>query len=290
MFYLIASILLSVLLLVNFRLFPRFDINTSQSIGLNYTVCFVIGFLMMPKGQSFQLDLSAHWVWYCLALGLGFIVTFLLSGFSTQKVGLTATSLANNLSLVIPVLASLLIFDRGKNDYSIYNMLGMGLALLAVALATYRKDKAAAKKKDWLLPLSVFLMYGLTNTTINYLNIHFIPNPEQTIPITLIMVLGALISGWVLVLFRLVQKKEKIEAKNILAAVSLGIPNFLSFYLLFLSLNAFGNSGAFVYPIYNMGVILISAFIGLLFFKEKLSKLNFLGLVLSILSILLIAL
>ena len=98
MIYLALSVLFSVLLLVNFRLFPKYDVNTTQAISLNYVICFITGLILMPKGQSFALDLSQNWTWYCLLLGIGFIVTFLLAGLATQRMGITATSLANNVS------------------------------------------------------------------------------------------------------------------------------------------------------------------------------------------------
>ncbi len=289
MLYLIISIFLSVILLVNFRIFPRFDINTAQAIGLNYTACFILGFLLIPDGQSFHFDLSQNWTWYCLALGIGFIITFILSGLSTQKAGMTATSLANNLSLVIPVLASLLLYNTQSKEFDFYNILGLCLAVAAVGLSTYKKPEKRFDKRSLYLPLAVFVMYGITNSAINYINLKFIPNPELVIPVTLVMVLGAQVSGMLLLLYRYLKFEEGLKLKNIIAGISLGIPNFLSFYFLILCLTAFGNSGAFVYPIYNMGVILVSAAIGIFFFKEQLSLLNKVGLALGLLAIVLLS-
>ena len=49
---------------------------------------------------------------------------------------------------------------------------------------------------------------------------------------------------------------------------------FLQIFYLFiiLTLTHFGNSGAYVYPIYNIGVILTSTLVSIVFFKEKLTK------------------
>ena len=44
-----------------------------------------------------------------LGIGIGFVITFLLSGYSTVKNGMAPTSLANNISLVIPVMVNLFI-------------------------------------------------------------------------------------------------------------------------------------------------------------------------------------
>jgi len=293
MLYLIASILLSVMLLLNFRLFPRFGVITTQAIVFNYPICFLTGWLLMPAGQSFTIDFNQTWTWIALALGVGFIVTFFLSGASTQRSGITATSLANNLSLVIPVTFSLLVLGGGK-VFDGLNYLGLALALVAVGLSTYKKPERLARTQTegvaqagnaiWL-PIAVFLMYGLTNTTINYMNVRYIKAVDQTVPITLTMVLGAIVAGLVLLVVRLVQGKERIEGRNLLAAVTLGIPNFLSFYTLILALSAFGGNGAFVYPVYNIGVILVAALTAALFFKEKLSMLNKLGLGLAVVAI-----
>lgn len=289
MTYLLLSILCSVLLLVNFRLFPRFEINTYQAIALNYITCFATGMLLMPQGQSFTLDLSQNWTWYCLALGVGFIVTFVLSGLSTQKMGITATSLANNVSLVIPVLVSLYLLETQGKDFDLWNYLGIIMAIIAVALSAIKKENGKRDPNAIYLPIAVFIMYGLTNAAINYLNLEFIPNPELTIPVTLVMVLGAVMAGLALLLWRGFKNKETIHTKNIIASISLGVPNFLSFYFLILALSSFGNSGAYVYPIYNIGVILISSFVAIAFFKEKLLNANKIGLLLAFAALILIS-
>ena len=89
----------------------------------------------------------------------------------------------------------------------------------------------------------------------------------------------------VLVIFRILQGKEKLQLKSLWAAIPLGIPNFLSFYFLLKALDAFQNNGAYVLPIYNISVILLSAIIAVIFFQEKLSNLNKIGLVLAVIAI-----
>lgn len=289
MIYLVASIVLSVLLLLNFRLFPRFGVNTTQAIVFNYPVCFLTGLLLMPAGQSFSVDFSATWTWLALGLGVGFIVTFLLSGASTQRSGITATSLANNLSLVIPVTFSLLVLGGGK-VFDALNYLGLGLALVAVGLSTYKKpDSGTSTGSNLWLPVAVFLMYGFTNTTINYMNVRYITAADQTVAVTLTMVLGAIAAGAVLLVVRLVRGQEHIEARSFVAAITLGVPNYLSFYTLILALSAYSGNGAFVYPVYNIGVILLAAGTAALFFREQLSGLNKVGLALAVLAIALIS-
>ncbi|MBN8825244.1 MULTISPECIES: EamA/RhaT family transporter [unclassified Spirosoma] len=296
MLFLALSILLSVLLLLNFRIFPRYQVDTFQAIVFNYPVCFLTGLALLPAGQSFTIDFSQTWTWLAFGLGVGFILTFMLSGASTQRMGITATSLANNLSLVVPVCFSLFVFKTGGKVFDALNYLGLVLAVVAVGLSTYKPESASdpgAKRgrlgANVLLPIGVFLFYGATNTMINYMNLHYIPSTDKTIQVTLTMVIGAIVAGLLMLIIRLIQGKERILARNLVGAVTLGIPNFLSFYTLVMALSAFGGNGAFVYPLYNIGVILLAALMAALFFKESLSTANKLGLGLAVVAISLIS-
>ena len=295
MLYLLASILLSVMLLLNFRLFPRFQVNTVQAISLNYLVCFLTGYLILPADVPFTIDLSQTWTWVALGIGVAFVVTFLLSGASTQRNGITATSLANNLSLVIPVCVSLFVFRSSSRPFDALNYLGLALAVVAVGLSTYRKptddvpETPVRSRRSALLPLAVFVMYGLTNTAINFMNVHYIATGQNPVVVTLTMVIGAIIAGIALLLYRIGTQRERLERQNLVGAVTLGIPNFLSFYTLVLALSAYRGNGALVYPLYNIGVILIAAGVAALFFRETLMPINKVGLALALVAIALIS-
>ena len=307
MLFLVLSVVLSVVLLLNFRLFPRYGVNTFQAIVFNYPVCFLTGLLLLPAGQSFTIDFAQTWTWLALGLGVGFIVTFLLSGASTQRMGITATSLANNLSLVIPVCFSLFVFNAGTRPFDALNYAGLTLAVLAVGLSTYKKEEGKEEREGGavapgsvkiqapvqlrrlgagvLLPVAVFVCYGATNTMINYMNLRYIPSADKTVQVTLTMVVGAIAAGMLMLAVRLAQGKETLRAKSLIGAVTLGVPNFLSFYTLLLALSAFGGNGAFVYPLYNIGVIGLAAVVAAVFFRERLSAINKIGLGLAVLAI-----
>jgi drug/metabolite transporter (DMT)-like permease len=288
MLYLALSVLFSVLLLINFRLHARFGVNTFQAIILNYPVCFLTGLVFLPDNQHFNLTFAEPSTPWAMLLGVGFVITFLLSGASTQKVGITATSLANNISLVIPVIFSLIVLKSSQN-FDIWNYLGLVLAMVAVVLSTLKKEEKsenqAKNTSDWLLPIAVFVMYGITNTTFNFLNAKYVTTSGNTIPFTLTILVGSIIFGGIVLIIRILKGKEKMELKSLWAAIPLGIPNFLSFYFLLKALDVFQNNGAFVLPIYNISVILGSAIIALIFFHEKLSNLNKIGLALAVLAI-----
>ncbi len=292
MIYLLLSIFFSVLLLINFRLHPRFQVNTFQAIILNYPVCIITGLLFLPQDQHFSLNLSETSTQLAMLLGVGFVITFMLSGFSTQKIGMATTSLANNMSLVVPVIFSLIVLKMSAS-FDVLNYTGLALAIIAVVLSTVKKDapseNSSSLNQYWWLPVAVFTMYGITNTSFNYLNATYVTKAGTTIPFTLTILVGSVVAGGSVLLLRLIQQKEVFDPKSIIAAIPLGIPNFLSFYYLLKALDQYQNNGAFVLPMYNIGVIVGSALVAFVFFKEKFSSLNKIGLLLAILAIVLIS-
>ena len=88
-----------------------------------------------------------------------------------------------------------------------------------------------------------------------------------------------------MLVIQLARGSEKLAWRSLVGAVTLGVPNFLSFYTLLLALSQFGGNGAFVYPLYNIGVILVAALVATLFFGEELSVANKIGLGLAVVAI-----
>ena len=69
------------------------------------------------------------------------------------------------------------------------------------------------------------------------------------------------------------------------AGIAIGLPNYFSIYFMLHTLSWYQNDGAFVYPVLNIAVIVVTSLMGIALFKEKLSKLNLIGIIIAILSI-----
>ena len=81
----------------------------------------------------------------------------------------------------------------------------------------------------------------------------------------------------------LIVKKQVFKMRNMIYGLSLGIPNYLSILFVLKSLNKMDSS--LVFPILNIGVVVLSSLIGWGYYREHLSKLNWLGVILAITSI-----
>ncbi|WP_026629944.1 hypothetical protein [Dyadobacter alkalitolerans] len=303
MLYFLLSVLFTVALYLIMRAFPRYNVHSFHAVVFNYYACVLTGLVLTP-----DLGLFRNVIWnsegtlVTLALGGMFVVTFMLIGLTAQKVSVTATSLAGNMSLVIPVLFGLFVFQNNNKEFTVVNYAGLVIALAALALGAIQnrnKDAASATTTSsansvsqarllLILPLFTFLAAGTNNTLINYLSVKYYAAGETTL-FMIIACSGAILIGSVILLFRVLVNGEKLHWRSILGGFILGVPNFLSLYFLLLALASFSNSAAFVFPIYNILTMLVSAGAAWLIYRERLNQLNKFGLLLAVIAIIMIS-
>ena len=296
----ILAVLFTVALYMIMRAYPRYKINSFHAIVFNYYSCVLTGLFLTPDLHAFtNVQWSSEGTLLTLALGTLFVIAFMFIGLTAQKVSVTAASLAGNMSLVIPVLFGLFIFKNNNKDFTFINYTGLILALAALALGAIQSPKKqeiiVEKQKSgnvtsllWLLPILTFFGSGTNNTLINYLSSKYYLAGQTTI-FMIIACTGAVLIGSVLLLYKVIVNKEKIELRSIAGGLILGVPNFLSLYFLLQALSDFGNSAAYVFPIYNILSMLVSSFAAWVIYKEKLNNYNRLGLALAVVAIVLIS-
>uniref|UniRef100_UPI0040487358 hypothetical protein n=2 Tax=Roseivirga sp. TaxID=1964215 RepID=UPI0040487358 len=290
MLYLLLTILANVAIFLSFRSFSKFNINTFPAIVTNYFVCVITGSLYVGFGHiRTTIDIQQSWFQVAAALGIVFVSTFYLMAKTTQTRGIAVATVASKMSLAIPVLFSLFIFKIGTSSLDLWNYLGIEIAFIAIYLVSKKQaSESIGKKKITVaylaLPLAVFLLGGLIDTTLNYANHNLIE--EEVEGIFPIITFG---SAFILGLMLILIKRIKVRPKDILGGIYLGVPNYFSIYLQLKALSAFENNGAILYPSLNIGIIIVSTIFAILIFKEKLSLLNRIGISLAIMAILLLS-
>lgn len=297
MLYFLLAVIFTVALYLIMRAYPRYRVHSFHAIAFNYYSCVATGLLLSPDlGRYAQIQWTSTGTLLTLALGTMFVVAFVLIGQTTQKVSVTAGSLAANMSLVIPVLFGLFVFKNANKDYTLWNYLGLLLALVALGLSAIQKKTSSDSGTSSMplnglvlsLPLLTFLATGTNNTLINYLSMSYYL-PAEVTTFMVLSCIGAVIVGTLLLLIRVIFQNERVSGRSLVGGLILGVPNFLSFYFLLKALGAFGNSAAFVFPIYNILTMMASAAAAWLLFREKLTALNRVGLVLAVIAIILIS-
>lgn len=290
MIYLILTIIVTTSLFIIFKYFERFQINTFQAIVSNYITCVIVGFLFKPDVLSYWDPAQGDWLYFAIFMGALFICIFYLIALTAQRVGVTAVSIASKISMIIPILFSLLILKSSVKEFDLFNYIGLAISLFAVLFASYKSPqlKEHSSRALLILPIVVFLFTGMADSIMNYTNVHYLTNDTAALFSVSTFAFSSFF-GLLMISFRLVVLKNKISPKSIVAGIVLGIPNYFSIYFLLRSLSAFNNDGAFMFPIMNIGVIILSIIVSILLFGEKLSRINQIGILLSLLAITLIS-
>ena len=104
MIYLILAILFSTAIFVVMRLFSRFKLDNHQALMWNYATATAIGYIMSAANGPVTSPVSEPWFPLSLLTGFWFILTYVLMVVSSQRSGVTVTSLSSKLSVVIPTL------------------------------------------------------------------------------------------------------------------------------------------------------------------------------------------
>ena len=288
MIFLALSIIASTLIFVIFRLFASYNINTLQAIVVNYFVACSCGVIGYQNSIELSTIPQYNWFYYTLALGALFIIVFNLMAITTQHNGLSVVSVATKMALVIPIAFGLWYY---KEPLGTSKAAGIVLALIAVYLVAVKKDSSIIlQKKNLVFPVLVFLGSGLIDTSLNFLQNDFITD-KSLIPLfssTIFLTAGVI--GIMVLVAQKIKGVLVLEFKNIIAGIVLGIPNYFSIYFLVKALrsNLFDSSG--IFTINNVGIVIISTLLGIVFFKEQLSVKNWIGITLAVISIALVSL
>ncbi len=291
MFYIVLTILFSVFLLIVFKLFQKYDVNTFAAIIINYITAAVTGILFLETEYNFKDVLHANWLTICIPLGLLFITIFYLISQTAQRISISTASVANKMSVAMPILFSVIFLNQ---HLSILKIIGVILALVAVYFSTKTiKSEKASSKLLWL-PISVFFGSGLIDIAINAANAFYTTSPNDSALFSITTFLSAFCFGLIILLFQFFVTKKQIfqsvfKLKNIIGGIALGIPNYFSIYFIFKSLHSHVLDSAQLFPILNLSNVALSAIVAWLLFKEKLSSINIIGIFMAVIAIILIS-
>lgn len=286
MVYLFLSILFTTSLVLIFKLFERFEVNNFQAIVFNYITAGLICFTVVGKPINLNQITSEVWFPSTLLIGVLFISLFNLVAYSAQKVGIAITSVATKISLCIPVVFGFWYFGDSINALKIT---GIILALLSVYFTAKKEEnKKSLKPLLFVVPIILFLGSGVLDIVLIY-SLETFDLVDKGLELQFSSILYS-VAGLIGVPILLVRHftVDKIRTKNIIAGIGLGIPNVLSIVFFLKCLNHFPES-TFVFPINNMGIVATSAIFASVFFKEHLSKINWIGIVIAMFAILLIS-
>jgi drug/metabolite transporter (DMT)-like permease len=278
MLFLILSIICSVTVGAIFKVARRYSVNTTQIVAANYWFALALCYFFFSPDLA-TVGVDAPWRIY-IALGFLLPSIFLFLAASIKHMGIVKTDAAQRLSLFIPILAAWLIFGE---EFNTLKITAFGIAFPALLLIL---DKPSDNTKNkWIYPAIVLVGFGLIDILFKQIAL-FTNLPYTT---SLFIVFGlALAIMTVVVAFEIGFKKAKLNYKSLLFGALVGVFNFGNILFYLKAHQSFAENPSTVFAGMNMGVIIIGSLTGIFIFKEKLSKMNYAGLFLALVAIVLI--
>lgn len=264
------------------KLFERYEVDNFSAISLNYLVAAVSGILIFNRALDFNYE-AGMWI-IAVIVGVIFYGVFHLFAICSQKISITMTAMASKMSVVIPIIVTLFLFNESITTLKI-----VGIIVILISLYLMLKpDKQNSIKRSLLLvPISIFIFTGISDTLFKVTQVSYNIN-DAIMSAQFVSLVFALsfISAVVTAPFFKVKPKLFFQKKNIIAGLVLGLINFLAVFFFTYSMIDF--EGSLFFPIFNASVVGLTAISGMLLFKEKLNKINIIGLILAIFAIVLI--
>lgn len=276
----IISIFFNIVVSILLKLYNKKSKGVSLVITYNYLFSAIFCYILFKPDLPSLNYSSAPWFIYFL-MSILMPVVFLLIAESIKYTGIARTDIAQRMSLLLTVSASFLFFNESINSLKI---LGLLIGFISILFIFYAKkgDQTFPYNKLYLL---ILIFFGLGIINILYKLIAVNQNFSFTTS-TFFIFIGSFIVGCIITL----AQKIRFTFKEILWGIALGIFNFGNVYFYLKAHQTFKDNPSLVFASMNLGVIVLGSLVGILVFKEKMNKLNYLGLVLALAAITIISL
>ena len=209
-----------------------------------------------------------------IALGILLPAVFIILGRAIEAVGMVATDASQRLSLIIPIIAAFLLFGEVLTGTRV---LGLALGFLALGALVYRPQQTDTPKQTKYIPLWLFGVwagYGIIDILFKQ-----VAKQGTAFPLTLFVSFG--VAGLLLLVYLLVTR-VRWQADALVAGLLLGALNMGNIYAYVRAHQVLSDSPSIVFTGMNVGVIAVATLIGVGAFKERLNRINLVGLLLAV--------
>ncbi|SPY33132.1 EamA/RhaT family transporter [Pasteurella canis] len=272
---LIIAVLCSVAVSVLLKVARKKNIVIQQAIAFNYIVALGLSyFLLKPdfKGLGFtEFVVQSENAPVFFALGILLPTVFIIMSKAVEFAGIVRSDAAQRLSLFLPIVAAFLIFGE---QLSQARLIGIILAFVALFCLLNKPTDTENNIKGMVGLILVWFGYGIIDILFKQ-----VAKSGGAFPATLFIsfVLAACVMFGYLLL-----KREVFTVPSFVGGIILGGLNFMNILFYIKAHQSFSENPTLVFAGMNIGVICLGTITGALVFKEKISKINGVGIVIGI--------
>ena len=235
-------------------------------LTMNYIVCALLAGLF--GGFRGAFDLSDPLVGLTLAMGTVngalYLAGFVLMQLNIRKNGVVLSSIFQKLGLLVTLVISVVFYQEIPD---LMQGAGFVIALAAIILMNYQKGSAGVGSRGALL--AMLLSCGMADAMSKIFTESGVAALEgQFLFYTFAVAMGLCAVGMTV-------KGQKIGGREALFGTLIAVPNFFASKFLLGALESL--SAVIVYPVFSVGTILVVTLAGVLAFRERLIKQQWIG-------------
>lgn len=280
MLELILAILCSVTVGVLIKVARQKGIHIDQSIAVNYLVAISLTFVLLKpdfQGQSIVEIVQENPSSY-IFLALGFLLpgVFLIQAKALEYAGIIRTDAAQRLSLFLPILAAFTLFGEAVTSNK---LIALVLAFVALGCLLWRSHQGM-EKGGAIAIISLALVwvgYGVNDILFKQM-----AKTGSAFPLTLVI---SFIFAACLMFIYLLLKRTRWHVASVAVGLLLGTLNFGNILFYIKAHQAMKDDPTLVFTGMNLGVICLGTLIGAFIFKEKINKINYVGVLIAVMAI-----
>lgn len=281
MLYLLLAIVCGATYSVFFKLFACRGVDSLQAIAFNYLTAFALGTAFACVSGDFVVPTGVASWGTAVLLGSTFVGAFVLMARSTALTGVTLTTVASRVSLVIPVVCSFLLFPEGDAPrWWAVAVILVAMIMMFVPSGEKRRQQRLQRASLLLYPLGVWVLFGVNNFGLKWAQSVLIA-PQESAAFSAIIFLFAVMFAVVALMVR--RDKRGFEWGALVGGVTLGVANFFVTWGMLRGLAEVPAS--IFFPTYHTTIVALVAVVGTVAFKERLSKVQWLGVAVAVLGI-----
>ena len=266
MLFLLLAILSSAMISILMRVSShRISANLSM-LAVNYLICALLGAAyagfrpVAPGAPGFSITL-----WLGVISGVLYLAGFVLFQQNTRKNGIVLSSIFMKLGLLVPVVLSLVLF---REVPTLSQIAGFCIAVFAIVLINLKKDPS---RRGFGIGLILMLLMCGGSDAMSKVFERFGPAAlSDSYLFYTFAVAFLLCAGLVL------RHREKPGLQEWIFGTLIGIPNFFSAKFLLGALTRL--PAVVVYPSFSVATMLIVTLTGVVLFRERLSRLQWVAL------------
>lgn len=233
-------------------------------------------YFLLSSGGNLSFEVSM--LPYVYIFAFSYAATVISSYMAILTGPLSLSSLATSYSLIIPTLFGLFYYNEKS---SIFFLVGILFMAASIFLINWAKDERKITAKWTVYAFCAFLFNGICSTTQTMQQRAFGGLYKNEF-----MIISLAIAVAAILCAALKTEKENFAEcvkKGALLAITKGISNgFMNFLVMVLALRM---AASLMFPLVSVGSVLLSTAIAAFFYKERLSLMQSIGLVLGLFAI-----